>query len=253
MSGNEVRTQTLPFTCLFLRSANLGDIERALDEKTQAYKSYFYNSALIINIQEVDDIPNIAEIRKITDKYIFILVGFSGVNDRNDIKVRIFNAGYPVFNALGARDVPQPQAAAPSASAASATPAQAEPQVKVVTQVVSSCGNTKVVEGNVRSGTEIRAAGCSLLVKGDVSNGAVVYADYDITVLGALRGKALAGVRDENEDAHIVCMNLDAELISIGGIYKPGDAIEPQFRHKAVQISLENNKFKYFDFKEKEK
>ncbi len=246
MSGNEIRSQTLPFTCLFLNDPSLGAIEQVLYEKTSAYKSYFYNSPLIINIEKVDDIPDVAEIKKITDKYNFILVGFSGVS-KNDIKVRIFNAGFPVFNAVGARDIPSPVQSAPAPAATSSAPAVApEPQVKIVTKVIndSKLNNTKVVLGNVRSGSEIRADGCSLLIRGDVSNGAKVFADYDITIIGALRGRAVAGARG-NVNAHIICMQYDPELISIGGVFKTCDVIDENLQNSAVHAYLQDEKFKF--------
>ncbi len=247
MSVNEIRSQTLPFTCLFVKDPSLGAIEQALQEKTSAYKSYFYNSPLIINIEGIEDaggdIPEVAEIKQITDRYNFILIGFSGVS-RNDIKVRIFNAGFPVFNALGARDLTPPPAPAPAAPAPAPVPA--EPQVKVVTKVVQAPGeeNFKIVNGNVRSGSEIQAVGCSLLVRGDVSNGAKVFADYDVVILGALRGRAVAGARG-NVKASITCLHCDPELVSIGGIYKLGDGIEEKFRNTGVRITLCDEKFSF--------
>ncbi len=239
MSGNEIRSQTLPFTCLFLKDSSLGAIEQILLEKTTAYKSYFYNSPLIINIESVDDIPEISEIKKLTDKYNFILVGFSGVS-RNDIKIRIFNAGFPVFNALGARDIPQPQ------NSQTAPESQTKVETKIVTKIVteSTRGDTKVIVGNVRSGSEIKADGASLIVKGDVSNGAKVFADYDVIILGALRGRAVAGARG-NVNANIICNKYDPELISIAGVFKTGDSIDETYHNAPVHIYLENDVFKF--------
>lgn len=250
MSGNEIRSQTLPFTCLFLKDPSLGAIEQVLIDKTTAYKSYFYNSPLIINIEGVDDIPDVAEIKKITDKYNFILVGFSGVS-KNDIKIRIFNAGLPVFNALGARDIPQAQLPQPDPEALKAAKKQEPEQPQHAAGNAQCSGETKFVMGNVRSGCEVRADHASLLIRGDVSNGAKVFADNDIIILGALRGRAVAGAHG-NVNAHIVCLQYDPELISIGGVFKTGDAIDEELHNKHLHIRLEDEKFKFEVFEVKE-
>ena len=80
---------------------------------------------MIINIADVDNIPDIKDIEALTKKYNFVLVGFSGVT-RNDIKGRIFNAGYTVFNAAAAKDLAVNQQPAP---------APAQETVKTVTVV----------------------------------------------------------------------------------------------------------------------
>ena len=77
---------------------------------------------------------------------------------------------------------------------------------------------TKVVTGPVRSGQQIYAANENLLILNNVSEGAEVIADGSITILGALRGRALAGARGR-ENTQIICQNQYAQLISIQGQY----------------------------------
>jgi septum site-determining protein MinC len=52
-----------------------------------------------------------------------------------------------------------------------------------------------VFEGSVRSGQQIYSQGRSLIVLGSVNSGAEVLSDGDIHVFGALKGRALAGIR----------------------------------------------------------
>ena len=103
---------------------------------------------------------------------------------------------------------------------------------------------TKVVKGNVRSGVEIIARGTSAMIFGDVSNGSKVFADRDVIILGALRGRAIAGAHG-NTKASIVCMQFDPELISIGGVFKPCENIDESLHNKPVRITLENDRFKF--------
>jgi len=63
-------------------------------------------------------------------------------------------------------------------------------------------------------------------------------ADGNIHVYGALRGRALAGVRG-NEQARIFCQQMEAELISVAGNFLPSDAIDQQVRKQTVQVYLQ--------------
>jgi septum site-determining protein MinC len=77
---------------------------------------------------------------------------------------------------------------------------------------------TLVVDRPLRSGQRVYAKG-DLVVLGMVSNGAEVIAEGNIHIYAPLRGRALAGVHG-NHDARIFCTSLEAELISIAGIYR---------------------------------
>ena len=84
---------------------------------------------------------------------------------------------------------------------------------------------TKLIRHNIRSGQRIMAKGGDLVVIGTVSPGAEIYADGNITVYGALRGRAFAGGQD-NIAAHIYCYELDAELVSIAGFYQDKEQLQ---------------------------
>jgi septum site-determining protein MinC len=49
----------------------------------------------------------------------------------------------------------------------------------------------------------------------------------------------LAGVLGDTE-SRIFCSDLQAELISIAGIYQLSDDLDAETAHKPVQVSLEN-------------
>ncbi|HEV3423717.1 MAG TPA: septum site-determining protein MinC [Paraburkholderia sp.] len=120
------------------------------------------------------------------------------------------------------------------ASAAAATPA-AEP-VKLATS-----SQTTVIDKPLRSGQRIYAKG-DLVVLGLVSYGAEVIAEGNIHIYAPLRGRALAGVQG-NHDARIFCTCLEAELISIAGIYRTTENPLPaDVLGKPVQIWLEEEK-----------
>ena len=119
--------------------------------------------------------------------------------------------------------------AAEKSEAAPPPPPPAAPAIKAAP--------TKLIRHNIRSGQRIMAKGGDLVVIGTVSPGAEIYADGNITVYGALRGRAFAGGQDETA-AYIYCYELDAELISIAGFYQDKEQLQANPVRKNVLISL---------------
>jgi septum site-determining protein MinC len=77
---------------------------------------------------------------------------------------------------------------------------------------------TKVVTTPVRSGQQIYAKDANLLITSQVSAGAEVLADGSIHILGALRGKAIAGAQGATH-SEVICQQMEAELIAVSGTY----------------------------------
>lgn len=96
----------------------------------------------------------------------------------------------------------------------------------------------KVITVPVRSGQQIYAPGSDLIVIGQVSPGAELLADGNIHVYGALRGRALAGIKGDL-NARIFCQQLGAEMVSIAGQYKVAEDLrrDPLWG-LPIQISL---------------
>ncbi len=99
----------------------------------------------------------------------------------------------------------------------------------------------KIVRQTIRSGQQIYAPGGDLVVIGSVSAGAEILADGNIHIYGVLRGRALAGIKGD-QGASIFCHSLQAELVSISGIYLLSDRILEDKIGTSVQIYLEDEK-----------
>jgi septum site-determining protein MinC len=100
---------------------------------------------------------------------------------------------------------------------------------------------TLVIDRPLRSGQRIYAKG-DLVVLGMVSNGAEVIAEGNIHIYAPLRGRALAGVHG-NHDARIFCTSLEAELISIAGIYRTAEVpLAEEVKGKPAQIRLDEER-----------
>jgi septum site-determining protein MinC len=99
-----------------------------------------------------------------------------------------------------------------------------------------------IIDRPVRAGQQIYAKGASLVVLDMVSAGAEIIADGDIHVYAPLRGRALAGARG-NTSARIFARSMEAELVSIAGVYRTLEQVLPDsIRGKSTQVFLENER-----------
>ncbi|WP_297572919.1 septum site-determining protein MinC [uncultured Deefgea sp.] len=99
-----------------------------------------------------------------------------------------------------------------------------------------------IIHRPVRTGQQVYAKGCDLIVLALVSHGAEVIADGNIHVYAPLRGRALAGARGDTQ-ARIFTTCMEAELVSIAGIYRSLDENLPDsIAGKPSQIYLDQDK-----------
>jgi septum site-determining protein MinC len=89
----------------------------------------------------------------------------------------------------------------------------------------------------LRAGQIVYAEGRDVVALAPVNPGAELIADGNVHVYAALRGRALAGARGD-EQARIFCQKLEADLISIAGVYLSSDELPEDKRGKAVQVQL---------------
>lgn len=145
--------------------------------------------------------------------------------------------GLPVVSRDSGKTATPAPAPAPVATPPAAPPVAPPPVAAVVRRP------TRVVEEPVRSGQQIYAEGCDLIVLNTVSPGAEVIADGCIHVYGKLAGRALAGVKGD-ESARVFCRKLDAELIAIAGIYAVAEQVKAAPRDAPAQAYLVDGRLK---------
>ncbi|MEY2954395.1 MAG: hypothetical protein RLZZ401_2482, partial [Pseudomonadota bacterium] len=135
----------------------------------------------------------------------------------------------------GLVDAPDITNAAPLPQAAPPVAPPPEPAVVLATGAL-------VIDKPLRSGQQVYARGCDLVVLAMVSNGAEVLADGSIHVYAPLRGRAVAGAKG-NTDARIFSTCLEAELVSIAGVYRTSEIPLPtEVLGKAAQVRLVSDK-----------
>ncbi|WP_146101526.1 septum site-determining protein MinC, partial [Rhodopila globiformis] len=103
--------------------------------------------------------------------------------------------------------------------------------------------NTLLIDQPVRSGQSVVFERGDITILGSVASGAEVMAGGSVHVYGTLRGRAIAGLAG-NANARIFCSKLQAELLSIDGVYQTADDMPARILGKPVQAWLENDQMK---------
>lgn len=101
---------------------------------------------------------------------------------------------------------------------------------------------TVVIRQPIRTGQQVYAENADLIVLAMVSVGAEIIADGNIHVYAPLRGRALAGAAG-NKKARIFAQNMQAELVSVAGVYRTFEQGLPNdLGNQAVQIYLDDDR-----------
>lgn len=142
-----------------------------------------------------------------------------------------------------------------SAAVRSAEPVRHEPAQQKVPNVQTSADATirhietnpevtMIHVGNVRSGNSLYAKNKSLVVIGNVGDGAEIAADDCIYVFGSVRGRVQAGGR-KNTNSIIYCSDFRPQLVSVAGIYSTIENMPENAIGRGVLVSLKNGTLEY--------
>jgi septum site-determining protein MinC len=131
---------------------------------------------------------------------------------------------------------PAPDAAAPLSDTPS-PPGDASSATAVAAP--SQQPNSLLLDSSIRSGQCIVHPEGDVIVVGSVASGAEVIAGGSIHIYGTLRGRAIAGSRDAR--ARIFCRKLEAELLSIDGLYMVADDMPTHLRGQPIQVWLDGD------------
>lgn len=114
---------------------------------------------------------------------------------------------------------------------------------EIASETAKQAGHpTVLVAEPVRTGQQVYAENADLIVIGTVSEGAELIADGNIHIYASMRGRALAGAKGRR-DARIFIHSMQAELVSIAGIYRNFEQQLPEHLYrKPVQIHLQDDR-----------
>lgn len=92
-----------------------------------------------------------------------------------------------------------------------------------------------LIDRPVRSGQSVVFEAGDITVVGAVASGAEVIAGGSVHVYGALRGRAIAGLRDGG-GARIFCRRMEAEMVGVDQLYRTAEHWGPELHGRAVQV-----------------
>lgn len=235
----EIKISTVVAVALILNDANIVTLENALKEMTGGTPDFFDDEFAIIDVENIA-YESIDWIGLIT---LFKSCGLNAVavrnaNENQHAAIRAHGLSIDIVN-KGKPELPKDLEVSPSSEtlASPATPEAAAPTPQPMPAALEHIP-AMIVDTPVRAGQRIYARGCDLIITASVNNGAEVIADGSIHIYAPLRGRALAGARG-NTNARIYTTSMEAELVSIAGIYQTFDAGFPKLAaHQPVQIKL---------------
>lgn len=95
--------------------------------------------------------------------------------------------------------------------------------------------DARLIEGPVRSGQSVVFEAGDVTIVGAVASGAEVIAGGSIHIYGALRGRAIAGIRPGGE-ARIFCSRMEAEMVGVERLYRTAEHWGAGLHGRAVQV-----------------
>jgi septum site-determining protein MinC len=211
-----------------LRTADVALLHAALAELTGNSPDFFENDLAVLDFSNAESLPESADwpaIRQLLRASGLHAAATLGLPE--GLAAAAEQAGLPTISASA---LSRP-ARAKAAEAAPPPPALAEPtplpaQEAAPAPVPEPPPRTITLDKPLRSGQRFYAKGCDLIVTAMVSAGAEVIADGNIHVYAPLRGRALAGASGD-KSARIFTTSLEAELVSVAGLYRTFEAGVP--------------------------
>lgn len=232
----EIKSANLPLVALLLKSGDLQLLTQEMAQRFGDIPDFFDNDPLVIDLTPL----NAAARRHGQEPSAIDFAALIQVLAPYQVRAIALRGGTPEQMAAGlaagllaAPDarVVAPPSPAPAAEAQKQAPAPVAP-------TADAPQGAMVINRPLRSGQQVYARGRDLVVLAMVNAGAEVIADGHIHVYAPLRGKAMAGARG-NSEARIFAHSLEAELVSIAGIYRTSDVPLPANVHgKPAMVSL---------------
>jgi septum site-determining protein MinC len=228
----EIKSANLPLVSFLLKTADLQALKLNLEQRLGATPDFFDQDPVVIDLGSIDqtDVPiDFGHLVQLLKQYRMLPVAIKGAQTHHI-------AAAALAGLFEARDL---TISAPTARVETVVQ---EVIKEVVREVPAAHTQAMIVDKPLRSGQHVYARGRDLVVLAMVNPGAEIMADGHIHVYAPLRGKAIAGAKG-NLEARIFTDCLEAELVSIAGVYRTSEiALPAEVAGKRAQIMLQNEK-----------
>ena len=201
----ELRSATLTLIAMVLRTTDLDVLALELEQRSSLLPSLFDDEPVAIDLSRVRDaaapIDFIALVALLRRYRMVPVAARGGSPEQMAAALAVGLVEAPVGGRPAREPVPVPER---------------------VVEVQLPPKPPLVIDRPLRSGQQVRAHDRDLIVLALVSHGAEVIADGHIHVYAPLRGRALAGASG-NTEARIFTTTMEAQLLSIAGVYRAID------------------------------
>ncbi|MEO7954190.1 MAG: septum site-determining protein MinC [Polaromonas sp.] len=226
----EIKSANLPLVALLLKSTDLDTLARELALRFGDIPDFFDQDPLVIDLTPLQASASDADID--FPALITLLRSYRVM----PIAVKGGSAGQmAAAQQAGLLSAPDAHLLSPKPAPA---PTKRQPAPQAAPQAPAAPLGALIIDKPLRSGQQVYARGRDLVVLAMVNAGAEVIADGHIHVYAPLRGKAMAGARG-NTDARIFALALEAELLSIAGVYRTSEnPLPPGVAGQPAQVRL---------------
>jgi septum site-determining protein MinC len=242
----QLKGSLFTLTVLQLFHNDLSCLKKELAEKVEMAPNFFNNTPVVIDLHKLEENQSDIDFKLLSEiicSFHIIPVGIKG--STNDQKVAIEGAGLAILaEAKTPAKKPTETVQQESIEAETDNSSVNKAEIETPAIVEKTPQHTLFVKQSVRSGQQINAPDGDLIIVGSVSAGAEILAAGNIHIYGTLRGRALAGIKGD-QSAGIFCHTLQAELISIAGIYLLCDDIPADNVGTSNHICLDNEKLTF--------
>jgi septum site-determining protein MinC len=229
----EIKSASLPLVSFVLKSADITQVAQDLQTRLGDTPDFFDNDAVLVDLQHLEDQGGPLDLPALVQ----LLRSFR----MNPVALRPHNAAHEAAATLAGLFLTTEARTLPPSPATQEVVREVEVIREVVREVTSS-GSAMVVDKPLRSGQHVYAKGRDLVMLAMVNPGAEIMADGHIHVYAPLRGKAIAGAKGDTS-ARIFTNCLEAELLSIAGVYRTSDIPLPkEVAGKPAQVWLVGDK-----------
>ena len=227
----QLRGSMQTILCLRLLDLDAPDLQEKLLDKVAHAPDFFLHAPVVLDVAACAD-NDPGKLPALLDRLRDMRLVPVGIQNGNEgWREQASSLGLAIFTA-GAEQ--KPAASPPKAEQAPAKPEKAPappPPAKSVH-----------VKLPVRGGQQI-VSKADMVVTASVSPGAEIAAVGNIHVYAPLRGRAFAGIEGD-ENTMIFCDSLDAELVSVAGIHKVNEEIDPSCIGQRCRIYLHDQELR---------
>ncbi|CAN7403099.1 septum site-determining protein MinC [Pseudorhodoferax sp. LjRoot39] len=226
----DLKSASLPLITVVLKTPNLATLSQELQARFGETPDFFDEDPAVIVLTQIAQDPtplSFSVLLTLLKHYRLRPFGIHGGS----------LAHKETAAAVGLMDLPEISSSAVAVPGDAPAPAPV-PAPAAAPAVAAPASGTMVIDRPLRSGQQVYARGCDLIVLQVVNFGAEIIADGNIHVYAPLRGRAIAGARG-NTDARIFSTCMEAQLISIAGIYRTSEvALPADVLGKPAQVRL---------------